>query len=295
MMIYHSEGNFKGVGGLDLYYQSWIPALKVRGVLAVVHGLGGHSGRFYNIVEHLLPKQYAIYGVDMRGHGRSPGQRGYINSWAEFREDVRSLLKLIQQQQPGVPIFLLGHSLGGVIVFDYGLHYAKNAPALQGVIALAPSIGEVGVSPFRLLLGKMLSRVWPQFTMHTGLDPTAGSRDEKVVSAISQDELRHTVGTARLSTEFFATRAWIHAHASDWQVPLLILQGGDDRVALAAGSQNFYQKVTYPDKLLIEYPEAYHEIQADLNYQEVMADLGNWLEQHLPSEVAPLESVMSIE
>ncbi|MBD2385565.1 alpha/beta hydrolase [Cylindrospermum sp. FACHB-282] len=295
MKIYHSDGKFKGVGGLDLYYQSWIPDIKVRGVLAVVHGLGGHSGRYSNIVEHLLPKQYAIYGVDMRGHGRSPGQRGYINAWAEYREDLRSLFKLIHQQQPEVPVFLLGHSMGGVIVLDYALRYAKDAPPLQGVIALAPSIGKVGVSPLRLFIGKMLSRVWPRFTMNTGLKSIPGSRDEKVVAAIAQDEFKHTLGTARLSTEFFATRDWIYAHAGDWQVPLLILQGGADQVAKPAGSQAFYQKVSYPDKLLIEYPEAYHELHADLNYQEVMTNLGNWLDQHLPSEVVQLESMMSNE
>ncbi|MFM9159301.1 MAG: alpha/beta hydrolase, partial [Dolichospermum sp.] len=119
-MIYHSdaiasrqEGKFSGVGGLDLYYQSWHPGGEVRGILAIVHGLGGHSGLYKTIVEHLLPREYAVYALDLRGHGRSSGQRGYINTWTEFRDDLQAFLKLIQQQQPGYPIFLLGHSLGG--------------------------------------------------------------------------------------------------------------------------------------------------------------------------------------
>jgi alpha-beta hydrolase superfamily lysophospholipase len=159
---------------------------------------------------------------------------------------------------------------------------------LQGAIALAPTLGKVGVSPVRVLLGKMLSRVWPRFTLNTGIDMSAGSRDQQVVAAIAQDTLRHTLATARLATEFFATVDWINAHAADWQLPLLILHGGADRVALPAGSDIFYQQVNCTDKLRIEYPGAYHEIQSDLNYQEVMADLEDWLERHLPPETAQL-------
>ncbi|MEH2171707.1 alpha/beta hydrolase [Nostoc sp.] len=284
----HKEGRFQGVGGLELYYQSWHPEGKFRAILAIVHGLGGHSDRYSNIIEHLIPKQYAVYALDLRGHGRSPGQQGYINAWSEFREDLGAFLQLIQTQNPECPVFLLGHSLGAVIVLDYILRYPQQASLLQGAIALAPTLGKVGVSPIRVLLGKMLSRVWPRFTLNTGIDISAGSRDPQVLAAIAQDTLRHTLGTARLATEFFATVDWINAHAGDWQLPLLILHGGADRVALPVGSDIFYQLVNYTDKLRIEYPEAYHEIQRDLNYREVMADLEDWLEQHLPSEVVQL-------
>jgi alpha-beta hydrolase superfamily lysophospholipase len=282
------EATFQGVGGLDLYYQSWHPQGKVRAILVIVHGLGAHSDRFNNIVQHLIPKQYAVYGLDLRGHGRSQGQRGYINAWSEFREDLGAFLQLIQTQNPGCPIFLLGHSLGGAIVLDYILRCPQKASILQGAIALAPTLGKVGVPPIRVLLGKMLSRVWPRFTLNTGIDLSAGSRDPQVLAAYTQDTLRHTLATARLATEFFATVNWINAHAGEWQLPLLILHGGADRVALPAGSDIFYQRVNCTDKLRIEYPGAYHEIQRDLNYREVMADLADWLEQHLPPQTAQL-------
>lgn len=280
-MIYHSEGIFPGIGNLKLYYQSWFPEGKVKAILAIVHGLGGHSDKYNNIVQHLIPKQYAIYGLDLRGHGRSPGRRGHIISWSEFREDLKAFLQLIQTQQPQSPIFLLGHSLGAVIVFDYVLHYPQEVSALNGVIALAPAIGKVGVPKFRLLLGKLLSQVWPSFTLNTGLDLAAATRDEKILAAYAQDSLRHTLASARLATEYFATVAWIYHHAPEWQVPLLILHGSADRVALPAGGEIFYQLVSYPDKQRIEYPGAYHELQDDLNYQEVLTDLVQWLEKHL--------------
>jgi alpha-beta hydrolase superfamily lysophospholipase len=274
------EGTFQGVGGLDLYYQSCHPEGKVRAILAILHGLGGHSDRYSNVIQHLIPKQYAVYSFDLRGHGRSLGQRGYINAWSEFREDLGAFLQLIQTQNPGCPIFLLGHSLGAVIVLDYILRYPQQASLLQGAIALAPTLGKVGVSPIRVLLGKMLSRVWPRFTLNTGIDISAGSRDQRILLAYTQDTLRHTLATARLATEFFATVDWINAHAADWQLPLLILHGAADRVALPAGSDIFFQRLNCKDKQRIEYPGAYHEIQSDLNYREVMADLEDWLERH---------------
>jgi alpha-beta hydrolase superfamily lysophospholipase len=275
------EGKFPGVGELDLYYQSWYPEGKVRAILAILHGLGAHSDRYSNVVQHLIPKQYSVYAFDLRGHGRSPGQRGYINAWSEFREDLGAFLELIQTQNSECPVFLLGHSLGAVIVLDYILRYPRQASLLQGAIALAPTLGKVGVSPIRVLLGKMLSRVWPRFTLNTGIGLTTGSRDQQILAAYAQDTLRHTRATARLATEFFATVDWINTHAADWQLPLLILHGGADRVALPAGSDIFYQRINCQDKLRIEYPEAYHEIQSDLNYREVMADLEDWLERHL--------------
>ncbi len=284
-MINHRESTFKGVGGIDLYYQSWEPEGEVRGILAIVHGLGAHSGRYSNVVKQLVPQQYAVYSFDLRGHGRSPGQRGYINAWSEFREDLLAFLKLIQSQQPGYPIFLLGHSLGAVVVLDYVLQYPHEASILQGVIALAPAIGKVGVSPIRLLLGKMLSRVWPRFTLNTGLDLSAASRDKDILAAYAQDSLRHTRASARLATEFFVTVAWIYAHVDDWQLPLLILHGGGDRVALPESSKIFYQRIPSVDKLRVEYPQAYHELQNDINYQEVLTDLEDWLERHLAPSV----------
>lgn len=283
-MIDRSEGIFEGVDKLKLYYQTWQPQGNAKAILVIVHGLGGHGSKYSNIVQHFIPKQYTIYAFDMRGHGRSPGQRGYINSWAEFREDLRKFINLVQTQQPKCPIFLLGHSLGSVVVLDYVLRHPQEAAALQGLITLAPSLGKVGVPKVKLLIGQLMSRIWPRFSLSTGLDLAAGARDEKVLAAYTKDTLRHTLGTARLATEFLDTVAWVNNHAAELQLPLLILHGGADRVTLPESSQIFYEQVTFADKTRIEYPEAYHELQDDLNYQEVLADLENWLEKHLLTE-----------
>lgn len=285
-MTHHQEGTLQGVGGLNLYYQSWHPEGQVRAVLAIVHGLGGHSGLFGNVVQYFVPKNYAIYAFDLRGNGRSQGQRGHINHWSEFREDLRTFLQLIQTQASECPCFLLGHSFGAVIVFDYVLRFPAEASVLQGVIALSPALGPVGVPPFKLTLGRLLSRVWPQFSLSTGIDLSAASSDPAVLAAYAQDQLRHSRGSARLSTEYLDTVAWIQEHAADWRSPLLILHGGADQVALPEGGYLFFQRVTILDKERREYPGVYHEIQNDRNYQEMLTDLDNWLERHLPPQTA---------
>ena len=277
----HREGTFKGAGELELYYQCWRPMDPPLAILIIVHGLGGHSGLFNNLVDSLVPQGYAIYGFDLRGHGRSPGQRGHINAWSEFREDLRRFQRWVKANTPRLPCFLLGHSLGGAIALDYALHFPEG---LQGVIATAPAVGKVGVSPIRLGMGRILSCLWPSFSLNTGIAQGACSRDPAVVAAYAQDPLRHTKGSARLVTEFLTTTEWIQSHTADLQAPVLILHGGADQVTSSEGSCAFFQKIKLSDKERREYPESYHELHSDINHQEVFADLSNWLERHLQTK-----------
>ena len=114
----HHESTFGGSGGLDLYYQSWLPQTESNAIVAIVHGFGEHSGRYQNIVQHLVPLGYGIYGFDNRGHGRSPGRRGHIDSWREYHDDVAAFLTFIRKSGPSKPLFLLGHSMGTLIVLE---------------------------------------------------------------------------------------------------------------------------------------------------------------------------------
>ncbi|BAZ38125.1 alpha/beta hydrolase fold protein [Calothrix sp. NIES-4101] len=280
----HQEGNIVTSGGMCLYYQSWHPNGAARGILAIVHGLGGHSGLYGNIVNQLILKDFAIYTVDLRGHGKSTGQRGYINSWDEYRDDVSNFLKFIASQNPEIPIFLLGHSLGGLIVLDYVLHSAgdiEKQAKIKGLINLTPALGEPGVPLIKLLLGKFLSRIYPRFSLDTGIDLSLASRDPEVVKIYAQDPLRHTMGTARLSTEFFRTLAWVKEHASELDIPFLMVIAGGDKVTFPEDSRAFFQQLSLSDKELQEYPESYHCIQDDLNYKEVLGNLEDWLERHI--------------
>ncbi len=277
MIDQHKEGIFQGANGLELYYQSWYPPASAQAVLAIVHGHGGHSGIFTRMVEYLTERGYIVFGFDLRGHGRSPGQRGYINSWAEYRADLIAFLKLIKTAEPNLPLFLVGQSMGGTIALDYAL---RESNQLQGLILISPALG-LGISLWKLFIGRMLSRIWPSFALNAGIDISAASRDREMIAANAQDPLRHGQGTARLATELLETIDWVNAHATQLQVPLLMLHGEADRVTLAENSQIFWERSTITDKEMQKYPDSYHELHNDLNYQEVLADINNWLERHL--------------
>ncbi len=279
----HVAGTFTGAQGDPLYYQRWYPLEPARAVLGIVHGLGSHSGLFGNLVHTLVPQGFAVYGFDLRGHGRSPGQRGYINSWAEFREDMGQFWQLMAYHHPTTPRFVLGHSLGANIVFDYALRYPETFP---GIIAMAPALGPVGVSPLRLKLGQILSRTIPRFSLDTGIPQKAGSQEEATIAAYTTDPLRHRRGTARLVTEFLQTTQWIQANLSNLTVPILILHGTADPVALPASSQALFQQIPSPDKEHREYPGAYHDLHNDTAADQVSRDIAHWLDRQVTSKVA---------
>lgn len=275
----HREGTFQGFGGVELFCQRWRPEGEPRAALAIVHGFAEHSGRYANVVGHLVPRGFAVYGYDLRGFGRSPGRRGHVGSWSEHREDAAAFLRKVGGDEPGRPLFLMGHSMGGLIALDYVL---RRPEGLAGAIASGPGLEPVGVAkPYLVALARLLSRIWPRFSLDVGLDASAVSRDPEVVRAFLDDPLRNPRGTVRWGTEVLAAIAWIKAHAGEMKVPLLMVHGGDDRLVSPEGSRRFFAKVTHPDKELHVYDGVYHEPHNDLGHEKVLADLGDWLERHL--------------
>jgi alpha-beta hydrolase superfamily lysophospholipase len=268
---------YEGARGARLYCRSW-PAAEPRATLIALHGLGDHSGLYPMIGERLAARGIAVLTPDLRGNGRSPGQRGYVDAWADLREDLGRLVERSRAEPAGGPLFLLGMSLGGLVVLDYALQHPEG---LRGVIALSPPLGELGVPAPLLALGRVLSRVWPRFSLETGMDLTGLSRDATVVERVLADPLFHRRGTARLSTEVTRTIAGVQAEAGRFAVPLLVQHGGADRMVPPDGSRRFVSRVGHPDRRLIEYAGAYHALLADLDGERVLADLGEWILQRL--------------
>lgn len=276
----HQDGTFTGAGGLSLYYQAWLPPSRpFPAVLVNLHGLGDHSGLYPTIASHFPGRGIGVYAYDMRGNGRSPGQRAYLREWDEYQGDLHAFLALVRQREGNAPTFILGHSLGGLVVLDYALHYPEG---LSGVIAAAPPLGRVGVPPLLMALGRIMSRVWPRFSLEVGMDLSGLARDPAVVETVLGDPLFHRRGTARLSTEVTAAIARVQARAPDLAVPLLILHGSADRMVPPDGSREFFSKVRYPDRAFREYPDAYHGLFADIGHPEVLGDLERWIGSHMP-------------
>ena len=274
----HKEGTFNGYKGLELYYQRWRPEGEPKAVLPVVHGFGEHSGRYANVVDWFVPKGYAVYSFDLRGHGHSPGPRGYINEWAEFHGDVKAFLALVREQEPDRPLFLLGHSMGGLIVLEYALRHPEG---LTSVIASGPLLAQAGISPFLIMMSKVLSSVMPRFTLNTGLDATAISRDPAVVEAYVNDPLVHSLGTPRLSTEITRAVEWTQAHGAEMRIPCLIVHGSADKLVPPEGSRIFYEGMTLADKERQVYEGYFHEVFNDVGKEQVLAAVETWVERYL--------------
>ncbi len=175
-------GHFTGARGTSLFRQRWRPEAPARGVLVNLHGLGDHSALYPAVVERFTSSGFAVHSPDLRGNGRSPGQRGYISRWGVFREDLRRFLAVVGAEEPGLPVFLLGNSLGGLIVLEYALEYPEG---LQGVIAASPPLGSLGIPAPLLALGSVMSRVLPRFALRTGMDLSGLARDPAVVETVA--------------------------------------------------------------------------------------------------------------
>lgn len=269
----HRQGWFEGAGGVVLFRQSWRPA-RPRAALLNIHGLGDHSGLYPTLVDYCLTHGLAVHSHDVRGNGRSPGQRAYVERWDEYREDLQRFVAAVRAEEAELPLFLVGNSLGGLIVLDYALLHPEG---LRGVIAVSPPLGRVGVPAPLLALGRVLSRVWPRFSIRTGMDLSGLARDPAVAQTVLADPLFHRVGTARLSTEVAAAIDRVQAGAPRFPLPLLVLHGSADRMVPPDGSRTFVPKVGHPDHELREYPGAYHVLFADLDRERVLADLDQWI------------------
>lgn len=280
--MHRSEETFQGQSGLELYSQSWHPSGETKAALAIVHGVAEHSNRYLNLVNGLVEQGYALYAYDQRGHGQSEGQRGYIESWSEYRLDFGSFLDLVRQREPALPLFAYGHSAGALIILDYLLH---GSNALAGVVVSASPIdSSKAASPALIATARLLSRIWPTFSLKTPIDPSQLSCDARVVQAYQDDPTVFKVLTVRWGTEYLNTQNWVKEHASGINLPILIIHGGEDMLCAPEGSQNIYDQVSSVDKTLIIYPSYFHEIHNEPGHATVVQDINTWMEAHLESE-----------
>ncbi|HWH49846.1 MAG TPA: lysophospholipase [Burkholderiales bacterium] len=283
-MVKHQEGFFTDAHGSKRYYQFWLPESPPKAVLLLVHGLAEHSGRYANLVSHLVPRGYAVYAMDHVGHGKSDGARTYVERFGDFVESLRKYFGMIRAWQPEVPIFLIGHSLGGLIAATYLLEHPDG---LQGAILSGPAVRiPDNISPVTIFAGKILSALFPGFGV-LGLDARGVSRDPAVVTAYLNDPLVFTGKvTARLGAEMLKAMRRMEAEAHRIRLPILILQGSADKLVDPAGARMLHERVGSADKTLNVYEGLYHEVYNEPEHGRVLRDVESWLEKRLPLSLA---------
>lgn len=276
--MHTQEVHLKGAGNLDLFARLWEPDPSARALMIITHGHGEHGGRYAHVGQALAERGFAVAALDLRGHGRSDGPRGFVRDWRDYRMDLDCFIKYLDGNFRGIPPFLYGHSVGGAIVLDYIL---RESHRMKGVIISAPTLGKPNIPAILFAISKVLSKIYPGFSMATQLDQTSLSRDPGVVQAYRDDPLVHNVGTARLGAELQMTADWIQAHASDLSPPLLLIHGTQDRLVNPADSHRFFENAGSQDKTFLELPEGYHEPHNDLDKDVVIRRIGDWIEAHI--------------
>jgi len=275
----HWEGTFQGAQETELYYQAWYPSDQPKAVVVGVHGHGDHSGGLRNIVQHLVSKGYAWYGLDLRGHGRSHGRRGHIQSWTDYRGDLHTFVTMVREREPGLPIFLIGHSLGGLISLEYSIHYPEG---LSGITIICPPLSFSRFSPLMAQIIKVFSRIKPDYVTKQKSHYTKLTRDAEIIKSLAADPLRHEEMTVRLANEIFKMQIWMQDHARDLKVPFLMLQGLADLITPPEGTHQFFCAVPYSNKEYREYEETPHRPFDDINRAEVLVHISGWLDAQIP-------------
>ena len=274
-----SEETFEGVGGLKIFYRSWRPSAKARGVVVIVHGFNAHSGRYIWVAEQLMSKGLDVYALDLRGRGKSDGERYYVDKFVDYTTDITTFVKLAKGREPGLPVYMLGHSAGGVLSCLYTLDHPTE---LAGLICESFAF-QVPAPDFALAVLKGLSHVAPHAHV-LKLNNEDFSRDPQVVKAMNADPLiAHEVQPTKVVAELVRSDERLKKEIPQIKLPLLILHGTADKATKPAGSQFFFDKAGSSDKTLKLYDGYVHDLLNDVGKERVMGDVLSWIEKRLPA------------
>ncbi|MEO8383342.1 MAG: lysophospholipase [Acidobacteriota bacterium] len=273
------EETIKGTSGLNLFVRSWHPEGKARGVVALVPGFNSHGGYYAWVAEQFVAHGLAVYAVDLRGRGKSDGERFYVETFEDYVSDLASMMALVKSREAGLPQFLLGHSAGGVVACSYAVQHQAE---LAGLICESFAF-RVPAPDFALAVLKGLSHLAP----HAHVLPLKNedfSRDPKVVEAMNGDPLiAHETQPTRTVAQMVLADERLEKAFPSITLPVLILHGTLDKATKPSGSQMFYDQAGSTDKTLKLYEGHFHDLLNDVDKEKVMADIQGWIDARLPA------------
>ncbi|MBD2614481.1 MAG: lysophospholipase [Nostoc sp. ZfuVER08] len=275
-----NESSFEGVGGLNIFTRSWHPERNSRGVLVIVHGFNSHSGQYFWVAEQFVNQGLAVYALDHRGRGRSDGDRFYVEKVEDYVDDVATFVTLAKSENPGLPVFVLGHSAGGVISCVYALDHQAE---ISGLICESFAY-ELPVPDLVLSFLKGLSHITPH-THVFKLNNKDFSRDPQVVESMNNDPLiKDESQPTQTAAAMIRADERLRKEFPLLTLPLLILHGTEDKATKPTGSQHFYEQAGSTDKTLRLYEGHYHDLLNDIDKEVVIADILKWIDERIPAK-----------
>ena len=274
-----TERSFDGVGGTRIVFDVWEPDDDCRGVVVLCHGYAEHARRYDHVAQRFGESSLAVYALDLRGHGRSGGKRVYLRNISEYTEDFHTLVGIAAAEYPELKIVVLGHSMGGGVVFAYGVEHPDDYAAM---VLSGPAVAaQDGVSPVMVFVAKALGQILPGLPVEQ-LPTDAVSRDPEVVAAYNADPMvHHGKLPAGIARALIGVGETMPARAPALTSPLLIVHGEQDKLIPVQGSRHLMECVGSQDKHLTVYPELYHEVFNEPERAAVLDDVASWIEARL--------------
>ena len=275
------HGYLEGVGRLRLHYRSW-EASAPRSALLLVHGLAEHAGRYERFGQDLAAAGHSVYALDLRGHGDSDGRRGHVRRFDHLLQDVDRFRREVQGMvRPDLPLFLIGHSLGGLVSLRYLEEYS---PPFKGAVLSAPWLATALAIPhWKVAAAQVLTRLAPSLPMKANIPPDLLSHDPAVPDAFRSDPLVHDRITPRMFTEISSAMGLVFQRADRIGVPLLFLLPGGDRITDPQRTRALARSIQQTAVTVRVFPDAYHELFNELDRSLVLSELRAWLAARLES------------
>lgn len=275
----HTTGTLTTPGGLDLFTRTWIPDGPVRALVVLVHGVHEHSGRYAYVASALMRHGIAVHALDLRGHGQSPGKRGQVEGFSDYVYDVRLFLDRISNEAVETPLFLMGHSMGGLVAAATVVD--RGTDRLAGVVLSSPALQiPDDTSPLLQKLAPVVARWLPHVPV-TRLDLSRLSHDPTVERAYRDDPLTTKKGVrARLAYEVLRTIEHVRQHPEAFDAPLYLFHGTDDALTNPRGTEWLADHAASSDVTLRLYEGLYHETLNEVERDMVIEALADWLIEH---------------
>lgn len=274
----YTEETVTASDGLRLYLRRH-EAARPRSEILISHGFGEHCGRYGALTDHLVGHNYSVTAYDHRGHGLSDGLPGHVESFNEYDEDLAKVIATVRSRSETRPLFLIGHSMGGLIALRY---LERRTGALSGAIISAPLIEvAVAVPAHKLMIARVGARMNPRFRLDNAINPADLSRDPEVGRAYAVDPLVNR----KVSTKWFAeaTKAMLEVaeRADQITTPVLVMHGTEDRLASVDATRRVFERIGASDKELVIYSGFYHELFNEPEKQEVFERVTEWLDKRV--------------